>query len=79
MKKILSIEFCTSWGYIEKAVNALGVLARLYEKEVLEFRLIPSSGGVFEVMLGDKLLFSKKIIKRFPEIDELIESMKKEL
>lgn len=67
MKKILSIEFCTSWGYQEKAINAFGALVSLYQKEILEFKLIPSSGGVFEFMLGDKLLFSKKTLKRFPK------------
>ena len=41
----------------------------------VEIELISSGGGVFEVMLEDKLIFSKKSIGRFPEhseIDDLI-------
>ncbi len=78
MSKVLSIEFCTSWGYGQKAVTALGVLVRLFKNDVSEFKLIPSSGGVFEVKVGDNLVFSKKELGRFPELDELTELVEKE-
>ncbi len=32
--------------------------------------LIPSSGGIFEVQVGDDLVFSKDETGRFPEPDE---------
>ena len=41
----------------------------------VEIELISSGGGVFEVSLEDKLIFSKKSLGRFPEhseIDDLI-------
>jgi|TARA_X000001036_G_C19932097_1_gene502195 selenoprotein W-related protein len=41
----------------------------------VEIELISSGGGVFEVTLEDKLIFSKKSLGRFPEhseIDDLI-------
>lgn len=34
-------------------------------------KIIPSSGGVFEVTLDDKLIFSKKELGRFPDKDEV--------
>jgi selenoprotein W-related protein len=34
--------------------------------------LIPSSGGVFEVSLGDRTVFSKKEQGRFPEEGEVV-------
>ena len=34
--------------------------------------LIPSSGGVFEVVADGDLVFSKKSLGRFPEEDEVI-------
>jgi len=34
-------------------------------------RLIPGSGGVFEVKVNDKLVFSKRATGRFPEHDEI--------
>lgn len=33
--------------------------------------LIPSGGGVFEVIVDGQLIFSKKELKRFPEDGEL--------
>ncbi|MBU5312097.1 Rdx family protein [Tissierella carlieri] len=33
--------------------------------------IIPSSGGVFEVKLDDKLIFSKKESNRFPNDNEV--------
>jgi selenoprotein W-related protein len=35
--------------------------------------LIPSSGGVFEVKVDDRLLFSKKETGRFPNPNEVLE------
>ncbi len=37
--------------------------------------LIPSGGGVFEVMKNDKMVFSKKELGRFPELDELLDAL----
>ena len=36
-----------------------------------EIELISSGGGVFEVCLEDKLIFSKKSLGRFPEHSEI--------
>ncbi|MCS5422994.1 Rdx family protein [Psychrilyobacter sp. S5] len=54
-------------------------LVRLFKNDFSEFKMIPSSGGVFEVRLGDRLLFSKKALGRFPEENEIIELVKKEV
>jgi len=36
-----------------------------------EIKLIPSTGGVFEVVVDKELLFSKKKLQRFPEDGEI--------
>lgn len=39
--------------------------------------LVPSKGGVFEVQVDGRLVFSKKALRRFPayqEVPELIEA-----
>jgi selenoprotein W-related protein len=41
--------------------------------------LIPSSGGVFEVTLGDELLYSKKATGRHAEHDEVLKSIRSRL
>ena len=33
--------------------------------------LVPSSGGVYEITLGDRLIFSKKATGKFPDPDEV--------
>lgn len=38
-----------------------------------EVELIPSTGGVFEITVDGKSLFSKKELKRFPEEGEIAE------
>lgn len=40
--------------------------------QVESLELIPSGGGVFELMAGDELLFSKKKENRFPEDNEVV-------
>lgn len=48
-----------------------------HQNALSELALIPSSGGVFEISLGDELVFSKKELDRFPE-DEEVEKIIKE-
>ena len=42
-----------------------------YSKRVKSLELIPSSGGVFEVVADGELIFSKKEVRRFPEPGEV--------
>jgi selenoprotein W-related protein len=37
-----------------------------------ETRLVPSSGGVFEVTVDGSLLFSKRALRRHPEPGEIV-------
>ena len=42
----------------------------------VDIKLVSSGGGVFEITLNDELIFSKKVLGRFPddgEIDNLID------
>ena len=43
-----------------------------YGNNITKLILIPSSGGVYEVMKNDQVIFSKKELNRFPELEELI-------
>jgi len=36
-----------------------------------EVELVPSTGGVFEITVDGKLIFSKKEMQRFPEEGEI--------
>jgi len=67
----LSIEYCSVWNYLPKASSLEVELKESFP--VLDISLISSGGGVFEVMLGEKLIFSKKALDRFPEKGEISE------
>ena len=42
-----------------------------FEQKIESFTLIPSGGGVFEVMVGDQLVYSKKETGRHTDYDEV--------
>tara|TARA_B100001750_G_C14918495_1_gene308160 strand:- start:273 stop:449 length:177 start_codon:yes stop_codon:yes gene_type:complete len=46
-------------------------LLEKYGNSISGLELIPSGGGVYEVMKNGNLIFSKKKEERFPELDEI--------
>jgi len=69
----VSIEYCTSWGYLNQALSLRESIEKQYG---VTAELIQGTGGVFEVSFNNSLLFSKKELGRFPnenEIEDLIE------
>lgn len=42
-----------------------------FENKIEDFTLIPSRGGVFEVIVGEKLVYSKKETGRHTDYDEV--------
>jgi selenoprotein W-related protein len=46
-----------------------------FEHYIDDITVIPSRGGVFEVIVGDKLVFSKIELGRHATIDEVLESI----
>lgn len=71
MKEKITIEYCTSWGYLGRAVALARKLLNEHKNNIAEISLIPSSGGVLEVSFGDELIFSKKETGQYPENDEV--------
>lgn len=47
-------------------------LLEKYGTKIQALTLIPSGGGVYEVTLNNRLIFSKKATGRFPELDEIV-------
>jgi selT/selW/selH-like putative selenoprotein len=45
-------------------------------RAVRELRLVPSSGGAFEVSVDGRALWSKKRTKAFPEPGQIAEALK---
>lgn len=67
------IEYCAAWNYTPRAVSLTGQILseRQIEYFVTSWKLIPSSGGRFEVTVNGELIFSKKQLKRHAEEGEI--------
>lgn len=79
MKNIITIEYCTSWNYVPRAVSLTEKLLNEFKDGLAEVTIVPSSGGVFEVALNGKLLFSKKELERFPNDGEVESKLRDEI
>ena len=71
----LSIEYCSAWNYLPQASSLEAELKQNFPN--MEISLISSGGGVFEIVLDGKLIFSKKTINRFPEKGEVLRIINK--
>ena len=71
----LSIEYCSAWNYLPQASSLEDELKQNFPN--MEISLISSGGGVFEIVLDGKLIFSKKAINRFPEKGEVVRIINK--
>lgn len=49
------------------------------KQAVASIRLIPSTGGVFEVSLGGESVYSKKATGEFPDPEALVRTIEKRL
>ncbi len=70
-KPRLEIEYCTQCRWLLRAAWTAQELLTTFEKELGEGALIPGAGGIFEVRLEGKSIFSREQQRRFPESKEL--------
>ena len=69
----LSIEYCSAWNYLAQASSLKSEIKQKFPS--YEITLIPSGGGVFEIVFNGQLIFSKKALNRFPEKGEIIKKL----
>jgi selenoprotein W-related protein len=67
----LEIEYCRQCRWLMRAGWMTQELLTTFEAELGGVTLIPGTGGVFEIRLGDEILWSRKAEGRFPELKEL--------
>ena len=70
-KPRLEIEYCTQCRWLLRAAWMAQELLTTFEKELGEVALIPGTGGILEVRLEGKVIFSREQQRRFPESKEL--------
>ena len=62
------IEYCGQWNYKPQALRVRDKLLELYTANV---QLVEGGAGIFEITHKAKVLFSKKIVGRFPTDEDL--------
>jgi selenoprotein W-related protein len=67
----LEIVYCTQCRWLLRAAWTAQELLTTFETELGEVALRPGSGGVFEVRLGEDVLWSRQSQERFPDLKEL--------
>jgi selenoprotein W-related protein len=78
-KPIVSVEYCIVCNFRARAAWLAQELLAALEGELGGVTLIPGSGGIFEVRLGDELVFSNKEAGRFPEPREVKDTLRAKL
>ena len=57
-------------------MRAAEALLEAFEHRIESLTLIPSKGGVFEVVAGDTLVYSKKETGRHAELSEVVDPVR---
>jgi selenoprotein W-related protein len=67
----VEIEYCRQCRWLLRAAWMAQELLTTFESEIGGVTLVPGSGGVFEVRVGDTVVWSRAQQGRFPDIKEL--------
>lgn len=72
--KYIEVLFCAGWGYQPQAASVAEEIEKEYPQ--VEVECEPGSGGVFDVIIDNKVIFTKKNTGRFPERGEIVKLIK---
>lgn len=67
----LEIVYCTGCRWLLRAAWMAQELLVTFEEELGEVALVPGQGGVFQIRLGEDLLWDRAAAGRFPELKEI--------
>jgi selenoprotein W-related protein len=70
-KAKIVIHYCTQCRWLLRAAWMAQELLTTFENEIGELKLLPGTGGIFEVRANGSLVWSRIKERRFPEITEL--------
>ncbi|ARS39254.1 SelT/selW/selH selenoprotein [Sphingobacteriaceae bacterium GW460-11-11-14-LB5] len=79
-KPLVSITYCPKCGWMLRSAYMAQEILTTFVDEVKGVTLIPSeTSGVFNILVGEKLIFDRKEMQRFPEIKELKQLIRDEV
>ena len=67
----IEIRYCTQCRWLLRAAWMAQELLSTFDGYIGELTLRPATGGLFEVLADDELVWSRKAEGRFPDITEL--------
>jgi selenoprotein W-related protein len=67
----VEIEYCTQCRWLLRAGWTAQELLTTFQAELGEVALVPGTGGIFEVRVGEQVVWSRAGEGRFPELKEL--------
>lgn len=75
----VKITYCKQCRWLPRSAWMTQELLTTFDEEITELSLIPGTGGIFDVEVNDKLIWSLKKEDRFPEIKELKKLVRDEI
>jgi selenoprotein W-related protein len=67
----VEIEYCTQCRWLLRATWMAQELLTTFSTDIGELALVPGTGGIFEIRIDDRAVWSRSGEGRFPEIKEL--------
>ena len=67
----VEIEYCTECRWLLRAAWMAQELLSTFSTELGEVALVPGAGGVFDIRVGDELVWSRAKSQSFPDIKQL--------
>jgi selenoprotein W-related protein len=67
----IEIEYCTQCRWLLRAGWTAQELLTTFQAEIGEVALVPGTGGIFDVRVGEQVVWSRATEGRFPELKEL--------
>lgn len=71
MKYRVVITYCSQCNWLLRAAWMAQEILSTFPEELSEVALSPGKGGIYEIRLNDRLIFSRKNEGRFPEAKEV--------
>lgn len=79
MDNRVEIHYCNQCRWLLRSAWMAQELLTTFEDEIAELTLRPGTGGVFEVSVNGRLVWSRREAGRFPEIKELKQRVRDEI
>ena len=79
MPNSVKITYCTGCKWMLRSAWMAQELLSTFEEELNELTLIPGTGGIFEIHVNGKRIWSRKEQQGFPDIRELKQLVRNEV